>query len=157
MKGKYKSMLMALTTFLLLLNVVTFLGLSRSRERARAQAAPVEAKGCRVQILSPRPRETVGPAGVVEGIASIPDGTRLWVLTRRKGTSRWRPQGGGPARIDGGHWSMRVEYGGEGQRGQEFHLAAAVVNAGAVEPAPTRFPETVRGCEIQMVAVRRGE
>jgi hypothetical protein len=119
----------------------------------------LEAKGCRVEILSPKPGETVGPAGAIEGFASIPGGARLWVLARRKGARRWLPQGGGPARIEGGRWSMRVEYGGESHRGQEFHLAAAVLEPwGQTELSPMRsFPDTVRGCEIQMVAVRRGQ
>ena len=68
----------------------------RLPQSAPAQAAPVEAKECRVEILSPKPGHTVGPAGVV-------------------------------------------------------------VEAGVVESAPTQFPETIRGCEIRIVAVRRAE
>jgi len=165
MKEKYKPLLVALVTFTLMLNVLTFLG-GKARYEARA-GAPVRtaawsgvAQGCQVEILSPQPGETVGPAGVVEGTASIPEGTHLWVLTRRKGYDLWRKPGGGPARIKGGRWSMRVEYGNERHRGREFHLAAVVAGQrgqSGLSPVGTRFPETVRGCEIQMVGVRRGE
>lgn len=173
MKEKYKPLLVAVMTFTLMLNVVTFLaGRARRDTRAdtspRAVAARLEVKGCRVEMLAPRPGETVGPTGVVEGTASIPEGTYLWVLDRRKSMNRWWPQGGGPARIEQGKWSVSVRYGTERDRGGELYFAAVVVDAGVhqqleqwVVEAPQRgyrsirFPETLPGCEIQMAAVRR--
>jgi hypothetical protein len=112
MKEKYKPLLVALMTFTLMLNVLTFLA-GKARYEARV-GAPVRTaawsgvvQGCQVEILSPKPGDTVGPAGVVEGTASIPEGTQLWVLTRRKGYDLWRKHGG-PARVEGGRWTMRV-------------------------------------------------
>jgi len=173
MKEKYKPLLVAVMTFTLMLNVVTFLAARASRDTRGATSpralAPVEVKGCRVEMLAPRPGETVGPTGVVEGTASIPEGTYLWVLDRRTSMNRWWPQGGGPARVESGEWSVSVRYGTERDRGRELYFAAVVVDAGVhqqleqwVVEAPQRgylairFPETVPGCEIQMAAVRRG-
>jgi len=163
MKEKYKPLLVALVTFTLMLNVLTFLAARPRRER-EATPTRAEATGCRVELLSPKPGETVGPTGVVKGTASIPDGSYLWVLERRREGSLWRPQGRAPARIREGRWVVRVEYGDERDRGREFYFAAVVVDVGVnqqiegwVEGQRMRFPETVPGCKIQMVAVRRGK
>ncbi len=161
MKEKYKPLLVAIVTFTLMLNVVTFLASRARMDSPPSAAAPVDTRGCRVEILAPRPGETLGPTGVVEGRASIPGGAYLWVLGRRKPLGRWRPQAVGPARIESGRWAVRVDHGNARDRGQELYFAAAVVDAGVHRQlergadSPIRFPETVPGCELAMVAVRR--
>ncbi|GEM_PF-404042 len=80
-----------------------------------------------VDILAPRSGALVNDTGHVEGSATVPPGSYLWVLARRKDFAGWWPQGMGAAALDGNRWKVAVTYGGPQDRGADFEVAALVV------------------------------
>jgi hypothetical protein len=81
----------------------------------------------RVSILAPASGELVDAAGIVQGVATLPEDGRLWVLVHRRDVHGWWPQGGGPARFDGANWSVPVKYGDPADAGSDFEIAAVIV------------------------------
>jgi hypothetical protein len=80
-----------------------------------------------VDILAPQSGATVSDTGMVEGSASMPSDSFLWVLARRKDFDGWWPQGAGAVNVDRNCWSVSVNYGGPQDTGFDFELAALVV------------------------------
>ena len=80
-----------------------------------------------VEILVPQSGAIVTDAGLVEGSATLPPDSFLWVLARRKDFSGWWPQGMGAVPVDRNRWRVPVTYGGPQDRGSDFELAALVV------------------------------
>ena len=91
---------------------------------------------CTVTISHPQQGEEVGGQGAVEGhAANIPSQGYLWVLARKHGFHGWWPQGGGPADVDDGSWTVQVTYGTSQDQGP-FDIVAVVV--GSTENARLR-------------------
>jgi hypothetical protein len=91
--------------------------------KRRASRGPSQAS---VEILTPHSGAVVADSGVVEGTATIPPDSFLWVLARRKDFDGWWPQGMGPVEMDGNRWRVPVTYGGPQDQGSDFELAAIV-------------------------------
>jgi hypothetical protein len=70
----------------------------------------------------------VSAEGDVTGVATIPNGSHLWIFCHRKGLGLWWPQGGGPAQLKDGKYSVVVTYGLPRDAGSSFELIAAVVD-----------------------------
>ena len=135
-----------------------------------AVAQKTEKQNCTVTIVSPKPGQTVTEDAQVEGTASIPSGSFLWVFAHRKGLQLWWPQGGGPASISiRGNWQVVVTFGTERDTGREFEIATAVVDPntneqlrGWVKRAEEsgrypgfQFPSITAGCKITDVTVTK--
>jgi Methyltransferase domain len=80
-----------------------------------------------VQILAPQNGETVSDAGIVEGTATMPPDSYLWVLARRKDFDGWWPQGAGAVPVRGNRWSVSANFGGPQDAGCDFEIAALAV------------------------------
>ena len=80
-----------------------------------------------VEIRLPKNGARVAGAGIVEGTASLPSDSHLWVLARRKDADGWWPQGAGAITLDGNRWSVSVIYGEPHDAGRDFEIAALVV------------------------------
>ena len=80
-----------------------------------------------VEITAPPRGARVTDTGLVEGSATIPADSYLWVLARRKDFKGWWPQGMGAALVEGNRWRVPVAYGEPQDRGSDFELAALVV------------------------------
>ncbi len=80
-----------------------------------------------VRITSPRRGQGVADAGVVRGCASFSPGAYLWTLVRRHDVDGWWPQGDGPIPVADGCWSAQVRFGGPGDAGFRFEIAAVLV------------------------------
>ena len=80
-----------------------------------------------VEILAPESGAIVSDGGFAEGSATVPPGSFLWVLARRKDMNGWWPQGMGAVPVDGNRWRVPVTYGGAEDQGFDFELAALVV------------------------------
>lgn len=87
----------------------------------------VSAGTASVEILAPSRGSIVNNAGLVEGSATVPPDSYLWVLARRKDFDGWWPQGAGAVTIEGNRWNVWVKYGEPQDRGSEFELAALIV------------------------------
>jgi hypothetical protein len=80
-----------------------------------------------VQILAPQHGAIVADACMVEGTATMPPDSYLWVLARRKDFDGWWPQGAGAVPVNGNRWSVSVTFGGPQDAGWEFEIAALAV------------------------------
>lgn len=80
-----------------------------------------------VEILAPKCGAIVTDVGSVEGSASVPPHSYLWVLARRKDFNGWWPQGAGAIPVDRSHWRVSVTYGEPQDNGSDFELAALIV------------------------------
>jgi hypothetical protein len=95
--------------------------------RAWSRLKRMTAGSCHVSILAPASGELVGAAGLVQGIATLPEDGRLWVLVHRRDVEGWWPQGGRPALFEGAKWTVPVRYGNPADAGSEFEIAALIV------------------------------
>ena len=86
-----------------------------------------------VNIAAPGEGDCVGACGRVSGTATLPKDARLWVLVHRTDVPGWWPQGGGPVQVSGDDWTVEVTYGGPGDAGHTFEIAAVVVRAAVSE------------------------
>lgn len=129
-----------------------------------------EPQGCSVTITSPKSGQTVAEDAQVEGTASIPAGSSLWVFAHRKGLQLWWPQGGGPATTSSsGKWQTVVTFGTDRDTGREFEIATAVVDANTSEQLRSwvkraeesgrypglQFPSMAAGCKIATITVTK--
>jgi hypothetical protein len=80
-----------------------------------------------MQILAPQNGALVADTGMVEGTATMPPDSHLWVLARRKDFDGWWPQGAGAVPVTGNHWSVSVNFGGPQDAGWDFEIAALAV------------------------------
>lgn len=153
-------------TFRGVLAGVVMCGLLGSGSIAQAQPGT-----CDVKINTPRPGDGVGSEGRVRGTATVPPGTFLWVLAHMKDlVAEWWPQGGRAAVIEGDKtWVIVVGYGQPRDIGEDFEVAAVVVDANtnkdlqiwfaeakktkSYEPIP--FPSSVGGCVPVKVTVKK--
>jgi hypothetical protein len=89
----------------------------------------VLAQETKVQILDPaRAGTEVRRTYIIRGIASIPSGTHLWVLSRREDFEGvWWPQGEGRADPTSGEWKVSVTFGVQDDIGWNFDIAVIVV------------------------------
>jgi hypothetical protein len=94
-----------------------------------AAIAQVAGSTCAVDITSPANGERVDATGAVTGSSTLPPGTRLWILTHREGAGVWWPQGGGPAQVTEGRWSVLSYYGEPRDVGAKFEVTARVFDA----------------------------
>lgn len=97
-------------------------GIGRMKRRASRGVSQAS-----VEILAPQSGAIVTDAGVVEGVATVPPNSFLWVLARRKDFDGWWPQGAGAVPVEQDRWSVSVTYGGPQDRASDFELAALVV------------------------------
>jgi len=107
------------------------------KQRVRSMLVPglrrlerIQRRGGRrsaVRITAPESGATVGETGEVEGSATLPDGSHLWVLVHRKDLGTWWPQAGGAASVADGRWRVAVKYGEPRDAGFQFEIAAVVV------------------------------
>jgi hypothetical protein len=133
-------------------------------------AVAQNAAKCEIKITTPQPGDKVGKDGRVRGTAKIPNGTYLWVFTHMKDlAAEWWPQGGRAALIDpDGGWVIIAGFGRADDVGQQFEVAAAVVDANTntrlrdwFKTAKERdypsieFPGTVEGCVPVKVTVNK--
>ena len=129
-----------------------------------------ETQGCMVTITSPRSGQTVTEDAQVEGTASTPAGSFLWLFAHRKGLQLWWPQGGGPAPLSPtGKWQTVVTFGTDRDTGREFEIATAVVDANTNEQLRSwvkraedsgrypgiQFPSVAGGCRIASITVTK--
>jgi hypothetical protein len=98
----------------------------RRRIAAHRHPAPAQS-ACSVQILSPHPGQRVPETGIIEGRATVSSGSYLWVLMHRKDVDGWWPQGDGAVAVAGDSWTAQVKYGGPGDAGFQFEVAAVLV------------------------------
>ena len=80
-----------------------------------------------VDIVAPQNGAIVADAGMVEGTATMPADSYLWVLARRKDFDGWWPQGAGAVPVDGNRWNVSVTFGGPQDAGWDFEIAALAV------------------------------
>lgn len=119
------------------ISIVTLVLISFMAVRAlQAQNAPVKSDtACRIVITYPsQDGFNVGPSGQVIGQAfNIPKGQYLWVLCHRKDLEgQWWPQNWSKVDPTTHEWSVTVYFGTPGgDRGQEFEIAAIIVNSEA--------------------------
>jgi len=126
-----------------------------------------QSRECSVTVEMPQNRARVTePAGDVAGTATLPPEGHLWVLARRQGLAEWWPQGGGPAPVDEGRWTVYATYGSSGELGN-FEIAVVVVGTQAdqslrawVQNArppypPTQFPNTLPQCPVRMLVIQK--
>jgi hypothetical protein len=130
-----------------------------------------EAVRCQVAITTPQPGDKVGKEGKVRGTATIPRGAYLWVLVHMKDlVTDWWPQGNHATFIapGGGKWVIIARYGRAKDIGEEFEVAAVVVDANTnaqlldwfktakeKDYPPIEFPSTVQGCVPARVTVTK--
>lgn len=121
---------------------------------------------CALAVDAPRPGDQVSGSGMVSGTASLPSEASLWVLVRHQGLQGLWPQGGGPARLEEGRWSVFVTYGVPGELGT-FEIAVVAVGDQADQDLrawvrdtrppypPTSFPNTVEECPVRLLSVEK--
>ena len=80
-----------------------------------------------VDILAPQSGAIVADTGVVEGTATMPPDSYLWVLARRKDFDGWWPQGAGAVAVHGNRWSVSVNFGEPQDAACDFEIAALAV------------------------------
>jgi hypothetical protein len=83
---------------------------------------------CKVEILTPKTGARVGASGLVTGTANVKE-NYLWVFAGRRGIALTWPQGSGAAAVRDGEWEVLVHFGGPQDRGAQFRVSAAVVDA----------------------------
>lgn len=105
----------------------------RQRLARWRRAAKIKSSQFSVVITSPRAGERVAAAGIVEGTASLPPQTSLWVLARRADVQGWWPQGTGPVLVEQSRWSVPINYGEPHDAGFDFEIAATLVGPGTNE------------------------
>jgi hypothetical protein len=125
---------------------------------------------CEVQVTTPKPGDKVGKEGWVRGTATLPPGTFLWVLDHMKDLdAEWWPQGGRPAVVKSDRrWAIRAGYGRQQDIGEDFEIAAIVVDqntnnnllnwfktAKAQDYPPLTFPSVVDGCKPFTITVNK--
>jgi hypothetical protein len=126
---------------------------------------------CKVEFSSPRPEDSVGEGGNVEGTAAgLPAGAHLWIFARRSGLAIWWPQSGDEIiPTKDGRWKAYLTYGESRDAGAQFDITAAVVDDRANEDLRKwfdtanktgrypgiRLPQSA--CPIRMVTVSRGQ
>ena len=106
-----------------------------------------------VEIFAPHSGAIVTDAGLVEGSATVPPDSFLWVLARRKDFNGWWPQGMGAVALDRNRWRVSVTYGGPQDRGSDFEVAALVVRQATHElwtDWATRVRETGLSPPVQL-------
>jgi predicted Zn-dependent peptidase len=122
---------------------------------------------CSVEVQTPRNGETVSRTVRVEGVATVPPETFLWILTHPKGSPLWWPKGNRAAVVTEGRWGVRATLGQRPDAAQPVEIAAAVVDAdrnddliGWVRKTQEtglypgiEFPVTVPACQVQRVSV----
>jgi hypothetical protein len=129
----------------------------------------VEAQNpCKLEIESPKSSDTVETEIQVQGSASIPPGTYLWILSHRKGIAQWWPEGGGAARIDKGGFDVFVTLGKDKDSGRTFEIMGIVLDkAGNAQlekwvsdsdakqnwDIGLKVPSPAVGCEAQVVTI----
>lgn len=133
-------------------------------------AVAQSAAKCKVKITVPQPGDKVGKDGRVRGTATIPSGGYLWVVAHMKDlAAEWWPQAGRPAVIDkDGGWVIIAAYGRAEDVGQQFEVAAVVVDANTNarlrdwfktarehDYPPIEFPDAVEGCIPVKVTVNK--
>lgn len=135
-------------------------------------AAGAEENGpaCAVSLLAPKRGDRVGREGKTNGIAKIPSGTYLWVLTHRKDfAAEWWPQMGRPAVIQqDGSWVIITRYGTSEDIKEDFEVAVVVVDANTNtqlrdwfktakerDYPPIEFPTTVDACPVTKTTVSK--
>lgn len=157
-------------------------GPASAAERAPVTAAAGGSRGaaqqanigpCQVIISAPLQGAKVGAEGRVRGTAKIPAGTHLWVLAHMKDlAAEWWPQGGREALINAdGTWVIITGYGQPRDSGEQFEVAAVVVNEGThsllkkwfddsvrrQSYPPIPFPDIVQGCGFAKVTVTKSQ
>jgi hypothetical protein len=123
------------------------------------------AEDCSVEITSLHPGDSVGWRETVSGTALVPDGAYVWTLERDRQRNRWYLHGETARPVSGGSWSVEMQFGREQDVPRETYVAAAVVGQAANDWLERQFvekrwrsiafPDTVVGCPIDIVAVRR--
>jgi hypothetical protein len=99
---------------------------------AQGQSAQPQSSEPVVAITIPRAGSSVGREVVVKGTAKVPDGTALWLLTRRADYEPlWWPQRA--VRVDAktGEWSGTATIGVAADVGSDFDIAVITVDASA--------------------------
>jgi len=100
--------------------------LQRGVERMRRRTSRGYSRAS-VEILAPQRGAIVMDDGLVEGSATVPPDSFLWVLAHRKDFNGWWPQGMGAVPVHRNRWRVSVTYGGPQDSGSDFELAALVV------------------------------
>ena len=128
-----------------------------------------QVQSCSVEVQTPKDGETVSRTTRVEGLATIPPGTFLWILGHPKEQALWWPKGGRAAVITEGRWAVTAMIGQGPEPGRPVELAAVVVNAdtnrdliGWVKETQRtgsypgiQLPATLPACEIQRVSINQ--
>ncbi len=127
---------------------------------------------CNIVITTPSEGDSVQGEGQVEGTATVPAGTHLWIFAHRKGLGLWWPEGGGSAPISAkGKWEVLVTYGIPRDAGSDFEITTAVVSdadndrllnwvkrAEETGQYPgMRLPASVEGCPTPRRVVKKTE
>ncbi len=125
---------------------------------------------CQISITSPQDGDTVGRKALVKGTAKIPPNALLWGLISINGLYGFWPQGGGPAILIDGDWTVLSFFGQEHDIGNEFVIYEVAVDETAdtalqrwvrrgvdtgYYPPLTSFPNVVEGCPIARVTVTK--
>lgn len=95
---------------------------------AGALAQTAKSSPCDVTVTAPSTGAKAGSDVLVSGRATVPPGSALWAFAHRKGLAIWWPQGGGPAEVDRGEYSVLVTLGGPQDVGAEFEILVEVVD-----------------------------
>jgi len=129
-----------------------------------AQSSPL----CKLEIKSPKTSDTIETEIQIQGTASVPPGTYLWILAHRKGIAQWWPQGGGAARIENGDFDVFATLGKERDSGRTFEIMGVVVDKAGNDQLEkwvsdsdakknwdigVKVPSPATGCESQVLTV----
>lgn len=138
-------------------------------------ASSALAQRCEINIIAPKPEQSVGEQGDVIGTAHIPYDTFLWVLVRRNDqpkTFYWPQQGLSAKEVNGGsQWKISAHYGVPADRGHDFKVVVAIVDRATNdglekwrEEAPSNnyapyvgMPSSVAGCDPVEVIVKKSQ
>ncbi len=146
-------------------------GLFVSSLWAGSPASAPAVQSCVITVQTPYiGQRIIGSGGQastdVSGTAAVPRGGHLWVLARRRGLAGWWPQGGGPANVADGEWTVYTTFGTPNDSGV-FEIAVVIVDDQAhaillqwvqnVRPPypPTPFPNVMPGCPVRTLWVTK--